>query len=173
MAEKNTPPRKRLRNSQPHESVDRLVPDITTGNSSHFQPFNLKLRYLEPILEPAEDEGHIPLAAKDSEWADLTYHHTKWKVASPDDEEDQESEISSILPIDDLPIFALFPSLRTTFPQPNTIFSDAVSTTEIARSLVGKKPNFAVMKTSAKLLPAHVIIFLGFFTGPSRSLHYN
>ncbi|XP_044729430.1 uncharacterized protein LOC123292777 [Chrysoperla carnea] len=59
---------------------------------------------------------------------------------------------------ENLPIYALFPSLRVHYPESSSFLNREVSTTDIAKSLVGEKPNFSVLKTSAKLLPSKIML---------------
>lgn len=122
----------------------------------------------DPSNTASEEQKFIPLAAKDSEWADTTYHKPKRRIKLPDnneeedDVEEEEEEMFLVNPPDEidtenLPIYALFPSLRAHYPESSSFLNREVSTTDIAKSLVGEKPNFSVLKTSAKLLPSKVI----------------
>ncbi|KAJ8964172.1 hypothetical protein NQ314_005082 [Rhamnusium bicolor] len=122
-----------------------------------------KIKVRKPRLSPNssetnmnyyEDDYYIPIAANDSQWNGI-------KFTLPKDENvehlnclsDQESEIKVIEleNQDSPPLLLLFPELKNEELNIQNIFDKQMSTTEVTKMLVGKKPNLALLKPCKKL----------------------
>lgn len=107
----------------------------------------------------SDQESYLPPAAKDSTWVGLQVYNNPHCTPDAEDSDDEEEVVQIINSEreDRHPILIIFPGLKEVYPKQATIVSGSESTTNITKSLVGQKADFAYLKTAKKLKPYEVI----------------
>lgn len=109
-----------------------------------------------------EEDYYVPVASNDSQWNGIKFTLPKTENSEHANcftDTENEIKVIELENEESPPLLLLFPELKREEVNFQNILSREVSTTDVTKMLVGKKPNLALLKPCKKLNNRKVICF--------------